>query len=145
MTRLVYFFISLYFAKVATFIIVKKDYYCQKKLIIVKLLIILFSKLYRSVTTVWLHYLIFQNCWSDNELISDALIWNPTRRHTSYGLLNWLIDLVGRDRGSIPGRVIPNTLKMVLHISLLDTQQYKVRIKGKVEQSREKSSSLPYT
>ena len=32
---------------------------------------------------------------------------------------------------------------MVLDTSLLDTQQYKVRIKGKVEQSREKSSAPP--
>ena len=49
------------------------------------------------------------------------------------------------DLGSIPGHVIPNTLKMVLHTSLLDTQQYKVRIKGKVEQSRERSSALRNT
>ena len=34
---------------------------------------------------------------------------------------------------------------MVLGTSLLNTQQYKVRIKGKVEQSRERSSALPYT
>ena len=47
--------------------------------------------------------------------------------------------------GSIPGRVIPKTLKMVLDASLLNTQQYKVRIKGEVEQSREKSSDFPYT
>ena len=47
--------------------------------------------------------------------------------------------------GSIPGRVIPKTLKMVLNTSLLNTQQYKVRIKGKVEQFRERSSAFPYT
>ena len=41
--------------------------------------------------------------------------------------------------------VRPKTLKMVLDTSLLNTQQYKVRIKGKVEQSREKSSTLPDT
>ena len=35
------------------------------------------------------------------------------------------------DLGSIPGRVLPKTLKMVLDTSLLNTQQYKVRIKGK--------------
>ena len=40
------------------------------------------------------------------------------------------------DRGSIPGRVIPKTQKMVLDVALLSTQHYKVRIKGKVEQSR---------
>ena len=49
------------------------------------------------------------------------------------------------DLGSIPGCVIPKTLKMVLDVSLLNTQQYKVRIKGKVVQSRERSSSLLYT
>ena len=43
------------------------------------------------------------------------------------------------DLGSIPGRVIPKNLKMVLYTSLLNTQQYKVRIKGKVLQSREKN------
>ena len=63
-----------------------------------------------------------------------------------------LIGLVGSlfanrpgDLGSIPGRVIPKTLKMVLDTSLLNTQQYKVSIKDKVEQSREKSSTLPQT
>ena len=45
-----------------------------------------------------------------------------------------------RDLGSIP-----KTLKMVLDTSLLNTQQYKVRIKGKVEQSRERSSALSYS
>ena len=50
-----------------------------------------------------------------------------------------------RDRGSILGRVIPKTQKMVLDASLLNTQHYKVRIQDKVEQSRERSSSLPYT
>ena len=37
------------------------------------------------------------------------------------------------------------TQKMVLDATLLSTQHYKVRIKGKVEQSRERSSALPYT
>ena len=37
------------------------------------------------------------------------------------------------DLGSIPGRIIPKTLKMVLDTSLLNTQQYKVCTKGKVE------------
>ena len=41
------------------------------------------------------------------------------------------------DLGSIPGRVIPKTQKMVLDASLLNTQHYKVRIKCKVKQSRE--------
>ena len=49
------------------------------------------------------------------------------------------------DRGSIPGRVIPKSKKMVLDTTLLDMQHYKVTIKGKVEQSKEWSSALPYT
>ena len=36
-------------------------------------------------------------------------------------------------------------LKMVLDAALLNTQCYKVRIKGKVEQFREWSSALPNT
>ena len=63
-----------------------------------------------------------------------------------------MIGLVGRvftngpgDLGSIPGLVIPETLKLVLDASLLNIQQYKVCIKGKVEQSREKSCALPCT
>ncbi len=50
-----------------------------------------------------------------------------------------LIGLMGRmfangpgERGSIPGHVIPQTQKMVVGTSLLNTQHYKVRIKGKV-------------
>ena len=35
--------------------------------------------------------------------------------------------------GSILGRVIPKTQKMVLDATLLNTQHYKVRIKGNVE------------
>ena len=37
------------------------------------------------------------------------------------------------DLGSIPGQVIPKTQKMVLDASLLNTQHYKVRIKGSGE------------
>ena len=47
------------------------------------------------------------------------------------------------DLGSIPGGVIPKTLKMVFDTSLLNTQQYKVCLEGNVEKSRERSSALP--
>ena len=47
------------------------------------------------------------------------------------------------DLSSIPGRVIPKTQKMVLDASLLSTQHYKVRIKGKVEQSRKGVAPSP--
>ena len=46
------------------------------------------------------------------------------------------------DLSSIPGRVIPKTQKMVLDAALLNTQHYKVRIKGKMEQSRETSTKV---
>ena len=79
------------------------------------------------------------------------LIWIYLLSRVVYCGCNRLIGLVGKElangsRGlvSIPGRVIPNTFKMALDTSLLNTQQYKVRIEGKVEQSREKSSVLPY-
>ncbi len=39
------------------------------------------------------------------------------------------------DLGSILGRVIPKTQKMVFDASLLNTQDYKARIKGKVGHS----------
>ena len=47
------------------------------------------------------------------------------------------------DWGSIPGRAIAKTLKMVLDATLLSTQHYEIKIKGKVEQSWECSSTLP--
>ena len=53
-----------------------------------------------------------------------------------------IISLVQWIECSIPGRLIPKILKMVLDASLLNTEQYKVRIKSKVEQSRERSSAL---
>ena len=49
------------------------------------------------------------------------------------------------DQSSIPGWVISKTQKMILDASLLNTQLYKVWIKGKVGQLRERSSALPYT
>ena len=47
------------------------------------------------------------------------------------------------DLGSIPGRVIQKTLKMVLDTSLLNTQEYKVHIKGKVEWSNPGKGVVP--
>ena len=48
------------------------------------------------------------------------------------------------DRGSIPVSSHIKDSKIVLDAALLNTQHYKVRIKGKVEQCRERSSTLPY-
>ena len=77
---------------------------------------------------------------------------NVSKKKAYFRDSHQLISPVGRvftndlgDLGSIPGRVIPKTLKKVFDTSLLNTQQYKVHIEGKVEQSRERSSALPYT
>ena len=66
---------------------------------------------------------------------------NKILGHISQNYIN--IGLIGRvftngpgDWGSILSRIIPKIQKMVLDAALLNTQQYKVRIKGKVEQSR---------
>ena len=47
--------------------------------------------------------------------------------------------------GSISSRVIPKTQKMVLDAALLNTQHYKLRVYGEVEQSMERCGALPYT
>ena len=87
-----------------------------------------------------------------NQSKYDPWTWISNIDLTKLYTINRLIGLVGRvfaygpgNMGSIPGRFIPKTLKMILDASLLNTQQYKVRIKGKVEQSRERRSALPYT
>ena len=79
-----------------------------------------------------------------------AMIWNfhSTTYQLSQSSIGMMVILFANSLGdpsSIPGRVIPKTQNMVLHASLLNTQPYKVQIKGKVEQSRERSSALPNT
>ena len=80
-------------------------------------------------------------------------IWAQSDNYfTNYSYLSESIGPVGRvfasgpgELGSIPGRVIPKTLKMVLDTSLHSTHHHNVRIEGKVELSRKRSSALPYT
>ena len=57
------------------------------------------------------------------------------------------IDLTSRvfTNGTGDRSSISRLKKMALDASLLNTQHYKVRIKGKVEQSWERSSVLPYS
>ena len=57
-------------------------------------------------------------------------------------LYNWPIGIIVRvftnglgDRGSIPGKVIPKTQKMIIDVSLLNTQYHKVWTKGKEKES----------
>ena len=51
----------------------------------------------------------------------------------------WNTPLLPSLSGPIPGRVIPKTQKVVLDAALLNTQHYKARIKGQMEQSKETS------
>ena len=83
----------------------------------------------------------FKLIYSDKE---NSFCYKKFNRNLYLFTMNWLICLVGRvftnslgDLGSIPGQVIPRTFKMELDTSLLNTQQYKVCIKGKVEQPRQ--------
>ena len=60
-----------------------------------------------------------------------------------YGMMFRVFGNGPRDLVSIPGRVIPKTQNMVLDASLLNTQHYKVLIKGKMKPSRERNSFFP--
>ena len=60
------------------------------------------------------------------------------------GLMSWVFTTGPRNRGSIQGRVILKSQKWYLMPPCL-AQHYKVSSKGKVEQSRECSSTLSYT
>ena len=49
------------------------------------------------------------------------------------------------DRGSISDLFLQKTQKMVHDTALLNSKHYKIRIKIKMGQSRERSSAFPYT
>ena len=72
----------------------------------------------------------------------DPIIWTEYY-FQAFGLMSRVFTNGPEDRGSIPGQVIPKTQKMVLYFTLLNTQYYKVKIKGKVEQSRNGVVSSP--
>ena len=63
--------------------------------------------------------------------------------HRPIGLVGKVLADGPENRDSIPGQVNTKDSKMVLDSSLLKTQHNKVRIKGKVEQSRQKGAPSP--
>ena len=67
--------------------------------------------------------------------------WKLSLQITAIDPMNKVFANGPGDQGSIPGWVMPKTQKIVLDATLLNTQHYKVKIKGKVELS----SALPYT
>ena len=89
----------------------------------------------------------FDKWMEECKLVASCVFILVPKCYTQYGPIGLISRVFASDQGnrsSIPGRVIPKTLKTVLDATLLNTQHYRVRIKGKVEQSRERSSALPY-
>ena len=69
-------------------------------------------------------------------------LYNPTQWHSravSHKLHSYSKD------GKLISVVWPLVLLMVLDASFLITQHYQVGIKGKVDQTKERSSAIPYT
>ena len=80
------------------------------------------------------NYLKSYNCVQTNDYYQIEIItWN-------YIMVRVFTNGPG-DQNLILGRIIPKTQKMVLDTSLVNTQNYKVRIKAKMKQSRERSST----
>ena len=71
--------------------------------------------------------------------------WKQWCIYRFIGLVVRVFDTGSVDRGSVPGWVITKTQEMLLDTALHNTQHYKVRIKGRMSQSRERSSALHYT
>ena len=95
-------------------------------------------------------FIVVFKCFFLHSILSKTILlswssWLIDWRQTSSTILwqrgPWSnIDQVGRvfangpgDLGSIPVHVIQKTLKMVLGTSLLSTQQFKIRVKSKVD------------
>ena len=81
----------------------------------------------------WLQVMLF----NFSNFIHQVSQYNVNNLHSFVWFYNRLIGLEGRvftnglrDQGSIPGQVIPKIQKMVLDASLLNTQHYKVWVKG---------------
>ena len=107
-----------------------------------------------AITRTFDTYIVISDTYFTRPTIMS--FWPSSEKHlatnSKSGCIHFvqIIGLVGRafandpgDLGSIPGRVITKTLKMVLDTSLLNTQQYKVRIEDKVEQSRKGVAPSP--
>ena len=73
------------------------------------------------------------------------MIWCGIMAYRAIGLMSRVFANGPENWGSIPGRVLPKTQKMVFNAVFLNTQHYKVRIKGKMMQSMEWSRALPST
>ena len=118
--------------------IVTWSYNCLRRYIIISYLKPYNCKLFVLRIITWSY-----NCFRKIIIISYLILYNC--KLFEFGIVTWTNNFFTGpgDLGSIPGRVIPKTQKMVLDASLLNTQHYKVRIKGKVEPSREGVAPSP--
>ena len=90
---------------------------------------------------IYLHTVVWFQVFLSNTNDLLTVVWfqvflkNTNNLHLViwFGLMSWEFGNGPGDLVSIPGRVIPKTLKMVLDATLLNTQHYKVWIKGKME------------
>ena len=98
------------------------------------------SNIDNSYTFIW-----FQAFLSNIDNSYTFIRFHVTISNQTIGLMGRVFANGPGDRGSISGQVIPKMEKMILDATLLNTQHYKVWIKGTVEQSWEKSSAFPYT
>ena len=108
--------------------------------------------------TVWIFYLVIELLTFDctyaelNSLKLNCLLHLAVYKQKLYNYakgnclkLSEVFAHGPGELGSIIGRVILKTQKMVPDSTLLKTQHYKERIKCKVKQSRERSNALFYT
>ena len=81
----------------------------------------------------------------ENPNLVKSLLWIyfGEEYHYTFRLIGKMVRVFTNGQGSISGRVIPKTQKMVLDASLLNIQHFKVRIKSKVEKSRERIAPSP--
>ena len=83
------------------------------------------------------------SCWAYLKSFAPYHYFYTFVYHTV--LLPWWVEfspMARKTKGSIRGWVIRKTQKMVLDVSLLNSQHYKIRIKGKVKQSKVRSSTV---
>ena len=86
--------------------------------------------------------LFTHRCTRNYLFIAESVCFHKTRTLFYLQSLVRVFSNGPGDQSSIIGRVIPKTQKMVFNAVLFNTQCCNVRIKGKVEQSRERSSAL---
>ena len=89
------------------------------------------------VSKNYFYLIIITNIWLHSYMVSS----NTKNFNWAIGLMSRVFANGPGDQGSIRGRVISKTQKMVLDTSLLNIQHHKVWIKGKVE----RSNALLYT